>query len=163
MLRPSQGIKAAIRLSLAVMLSFCGATSTGAAAGLQKAERLVIHYHSGTFELVSRMTIRKVLPGSIAFADTTIQHSGSWFELQSATGANLYRRMMQPPQTIYVEALEDSTSGRYVRQEATVPDRTFVLLVPLRDDAVQVAFYGPPVAAAGKRAGTQLLGSISLR
>ncbi|MBI5868622.1 MAG: hypothetical protein HZB43_10085 [candidate division Zixibacteria bacterium] len=163
MLRPGHGIKVAIRGTLIAVLAFCGVAPAGAATALQRAERLVIHYHSGSFELVSRMTIRKVLPGSVVFADTTIQHSGSWFELQSATGTNLYRRMMQPPQTIYVEALEDSTSGRYVRQEATVPDRTFVLLVPLRDDAVQVAFYGPPVAAAGKRAGAQLLGSISLR
>lgn len=153
---------AALSLIVAALLPF-GGQAVPADAGAANAERLLIRYHSGTFELVSRKTIKKVLPPTFVFADTTVPHSGSWFELQTTTGRNVYRRLMQSPQTIYYEMIPDSLTGKIVRQETTVSDRTFVLLVPMREDAVQVAFFGPPADAAAKRAATQLLGTIRLR
>jgi hypothetical protein len=126
-------------------------------------ERLIVHYHDGIFELVSRSTVRKVIPPTLEFADSSRNVSGSWFELQTSTGTMLYRRPLSAPNIVYVEHLADSTTGRIERQEATVSDRTFAITVPQRSDGAKVAIYGHKAGAADKAAASQVLGYIQLR
>lgn len=154
--------RGALTLLVSLMV-VVGARAAGERPGLQSVERLVVHYHDGTFELVGRSTVQKVIPPTLEFADSTSKLSGSWFELQTSTGSLLYRRPLTPPNTIYVEHLADSTTGRIERQEATVTDRTFVVTVPLRVDGARVAIYGSTAGAANKTADSQVLGYIQLR
>jgi hypothetical protein len=109
------------------------------------------------------MIIRKVLPPSFALADSSGRVSGTWFELQTSAGGVLYRRPLPRPQIAYVEVLKDSTTGEIERREVTISERTFLVTVPQRDDAAQVAFYGPQAGSAGKSLASQVMGLIRLR
>ena len=154
------------RVTLGLLLVLLAATDGTAAApapGVQSVERLVIRYHGGSYELLSRTTLRKILPPSMLLPDSSGAVSGSWFELQTVAGGVLYRRPMRRPEIRYVEVPKDSTTGEITRQETTVTERTFVITVPLRDDGVQVVFYGQPVGTANKALSSQVMGIIRLR
>ena len=148
---------------LLVVLPISEGKSAGNDPGPQPVERLVIRYHEGTFELVARTTIQKVITPSMTLADTSRNMSGSWFELQTSTGVMLYGRPLSPPNIAYVEHLADSTTGRIERQEIMVSERTFLITVPQRADGARVAIYGHKTGSADKAAASQVLGYIQLR
>ena len=148
---------------LLLMLLVAEGKSAENGPGAQPVERLVVRYHDGTFELVGRTTVQKVIAPTMTLADTSRNMSGSWFELQTSTGGMLYGRPLSPPNIAYVEHVADSTTGRIERQEFTVSDRTFLITVPQRSDGARVAIYGNKTGSADKAAASQVLGYIQLR
>ncbi len=159
-------LAAIIVVLLPVTLTSAGSAAPQDTIGVQSVERLVIRYHEGNYQLMSRTTIQKVLPPSLALPDSAIRVAGTWFEVQTSDGNLLYRRPMPPPQIAYVELPKDSVTGQIERKETILSDRTFVITVPLRNDAVQVAFFDRPPRGARKTQasqGSQVVGRIQLR
>jgi hypothetical protein len=127
------------------------------------AERLVIHYSSGTFELVSRTSLHKVVPPSVSLPDSLGRVSGHWFEVQSEAGKTVYRRRMPAPDIIYTESPTEENPTKMSRAEVTVPEKTFSILVPVKDDGNWLVLYGPPAGTNKRTQAAGETGRIRLR
>ena len=164
---PIQSLLSGVRrigLSLFLILPSVGVSQEAKAApGVQPVERLVIRFHDGSFELVSRIAIQKVLLPTLVFADSSGGVTGTWFELQTSTGGVLYRRSLNPPQFVYVESVADSVTGEIIRQITPVSERTFSIVVPRRDDASQITFYQRLPGSNDKSIAAPVIGRIRLR
>jgi len=121
------------------------------------AERLTLHYANGSFEVVSRTVLDKVVPPSVALPAPVGQVRGSWFELQSDAGKTVYRRHMAAPDIVYTEIPTEEDPTKPSRAEFVVPERTFSVLVPIKKDGNYLVLYGP---AAGSKSRAQAAGEI---
>jgi hypothetical protein len=117
------------------------------------AERVTIAFERGTYSVVSRTTLTKVLAPSDALPEGPGPFTGCWFELRAADGTIRYRRVIDDPVLLVSEtaaAAGDAGAApgaqRLVRA-ATVPDhRIFSVLVPAARDGDELLLFGPPYA-----------------
>lgn len=147
---------------LAFLLPATLALNTTAPIG-PSAERMVIRYHDGSYEILRRTPMTKILPATVALPGKTGDVRGNWFEVQTATGEVLYRRLMTAPNVRYVEYRSPDNPTRLKREEAVVAERTFSVLVPARSDASYLVFYGPADAAKNRTLPSMEIGRLALR
>jgi len=126
-------------------------------------ERLVIRYNDGSYEILRRTPMTKILPATVALPGKTGEVRGNWFEVQTAAGEALYRRPMTPPNVRYVEYRSPDNPARLKREEAVVAERTFSVLVPARTDAAYLVFYGPADVTKHRAMPAMEVGRIVLR
>jgi hypothetical protein len=127
------------------------------------AERLVIRYANGSFELVSRTSLNKVVPPSVSLPDSVGRVSGHWFEVQSEAGKTVYRRRMQDPGIVYTEVPTEENPTKLSRAEVVVPEKTISILVPVKSDGNFLVLYGPPAGAKSRTQAAGEVGRIRLR
>jgi hypothetical protein len=122
------------RSAVLSLFVFVSASAFAGQAAPVPAHRLVVRFADGGFEIVSRTEVTKVLPPSDELPPDS-QASGFWYELRSASGRLIYRRIIDDPCHIRFEGPADGVAirGRRaapVRSEAFPGERTFSLLVP---------------------------------
>jgi hypothetical protein len=117
------------------------------------AERLVIRFAGGSFQLLERHSLRKALPPSDTLPDGPA--SGFWYELQSPQGEVLYRRIIGDPVRIVFEGPDPETpGGEPDRKEGIPAERVFSVLVPDPGEGDQLVLFGsePRVGTEGQAA-----------
>lgn len=127
--------------------------TTPDAAGPVAAERVTIAFERGTYSVVSRTVLTKVLAPSDALPEGPGPFTGCWFELRGADGTIRYRRVIDDPVLLVSETAADAGDAgaapgapRLVRA-ATVPDRRiFSVLVPAAQDGDELLLFGSPYA-----------------
>ena len=127
------------------------------------AERLIIRYSNGAFELVSRTSLNKVVPPSVSLPDSLGRVSGHWFEVQSEAGKTVYRRQMPAPDIIYTELPTEDNPTRLSRAETVVPEKTFSILIPKKDEGAFLVLFGPPSAPEKRTQASGEVGRLRLR
>jgi len=134
------------------------------------ADRVVVRFqqddHQGAvFEVISRKQITKVLPPSDELPTVDSPVSGFYYELRSADGTVLYRRIINNPVPLVVEvpvkSLEAVASGEKtptVDRKETIPrERIFTLVIPRAGPGDQLVIFSSPLQT-GERAGLQKFG-----
>jgi hypothetical protein len=112
------------------------------------AERLTIRFREGAFEVVSRTAVVKVLPPSDELpADSS--PSGFWYELRSAEGGLVYRRIIEDPCRIRYEGFAGGVAGSgktatLERRDVVPSERTFSILVPRANPGDQLVLVESP-------------------
>ena len=127
------------------------------------AERLTVRYAQGSFELVSRTSLAKIVPPSVDLPDSVGQVRGCWFEVQSEAGKTVYRRRIAAPNVVYTESPTEDNPGRLSRAETVVPEKTISILIPKKDEGAFLVFYGPPAAPEKRTQASGEVGRIRLR
>ena len=132
---------------LALVLGVALLVSAGVAVaqedpGPGKAQRALVKFAGGAFELVSLTSLDTVLPPSdeLPGADAV---SGFWFELQDGDGALVYRRVVGDPVRLVFEGPSDeattAASRLSRRAESSDRQRRYTLrMLPL----VQAGLFG---------------------
>jgi hypothetical protein len=124
-------------------------------AGPVAAERITIAFERGSYAVVSRVAVTKVLAPTDDLPAGPGPYSGFWFELRAADGSVRYRRVIADPVLLVSEARGPGGTGpgdaagapRGLDRAAAVPDtRSFVVLVPAARDGDQLLLFGPPYA-----------------
>lgn len=123
------------------------------------AERLVIHYSNGAFEVVSRMTLRKVLPPSVDPPVGAVV--GTWFEVEDKSGKVIYRRFMSPVTSRRSEISDSTKPGVIQRSDLSVSESYFSILVPVNATPRSVVFFDA-ARSDDKRAPSVEVGRIQL-
>jgi hypothetical protein len=126
------------------------------------AERLIIQYTNGSFELVSRTSLNKPVPPSVNLPDSLGSVRGHWFEVQSEAGKMVYRRRMPAPDIVYTESPTED-NPKLSRAEFVVPEKTISILVPVKDDGNFLVLYGPPAGTDKRTQAAGEVGRIRLR
>jgi hypothetical protein len=126
------------------------------------AERLIIQYRSGSFQLLSRSPVTKVLPPSDELPATKRAVSGFWFEVQTPKGEVKYRRIMPDPVTVYTEVPGPGPEPRPERAEVVPAETVFTVLVPQVPGSNNVVLFSSPPGAAGKAQAAQKVARIPL-
>jgi hypothetical protein len=117
---------------LGLLLSLGVASALAAQPGTPvPAERLTIRFQEGTFEVVSRTALLKVLPPSDELPADSIP-SGFWYELRSEKGRLRYRKIIEDPCLIRYEGRAEGagTTATLERRDIVRSAGTFSLLVP---------------------------------
>jgi len=127
------------------------------------AERLVLHYVNGAFEVVSRTPLHKVVPPSVELPKVENGVRGSWFEVQADNGTVVYRRRMAAPDIVYTEIPTEENPSQLSRAEIVVPENTFSILVPIKSDGNFLVLYGPPAGAKSRNQAAGEIARIQLR
>lgn len=125
-------------------------------AGPVAAERVTIAFERGSYTIVSRVAITKVLPPSDALPEGPGPFLGFWFELRESDGSTRYRRVIGDPVLLVSETPDHSTALGATASSATttvieravaVPDaRTFTVLVPAPRPGEALLLFGVPYA-----------------
>jgi hypothetical protein len=153
-------------LAVVAVMSFLVAASWAAdllpGAGPVPAERLIIQYRSGSFQLLSRSPVTKVLPPSDELPATNRAVSGFWFEVQTPKGEVKYRRIMPDPVTVYTEVPGPGPEPRPERAEVVPAETVFTVLVPRVPGSNNVVLFSSPPGAAGKAQAAQKVARIPL-
>ena len=153
-------------LAVAALISFLVAASWAAdmlpGARPVPAERLIIQYRSGSFQLLSRSPLTKVLPPSDGLPATNHTVSGFWFEVQTHKGEVKYRRIMPDPITVYTEVPGPGPDPRPERAEVVPAEAVFTVLVPKVPGSNNLVLVSSPPGAAGKARAAQTLARIPL-
>ena len=129
------------------------------------ADRIVVRfqqddYQGAVFDVISRMQITKVIPPSDELPTLDSPVSGFYYELRSADGTVLYRRIINNPVPLVVEvpvkSLEAVASGEKtptVDRKETIPrERIFTLVIPRAGPGDQLVIFSSPLQT-GERAG----------
>jgi hypothetical protein len=106
------------------------ATDLPPAPGPVPVERLVIRYSSGTYQLLSRTPLLKVIPPSDALPATNRPLSGFWFEVRTPKDEVKYRRILPDPIKVYTEVPGPAPEPQPARAEAVPAETVFTLLIP---------------------------------
>lgn len=134
-----------VALSLVVAMLLASAWRVEAAEPVA-AERLVVRYEAGSFSLISRTPIIKVLPPSEP--EPPEPSAGYWFELQTADGQVRYRVLTPDPVRLVYEGSPD---GRLERVEGVPEERVMVVLVPAPRPGDQLVLIGSPLTSSLRR------------
>lgn len=120
----------------------------------QPVDRIVVRYHEGTFEVVSRIRLTMVLAPTVSLPSKG-EVSGFWYELQSADGTVRYRRLLPDPTRITFEgvALTESGALKVERTESAASNRVFSVLVPAVAADDQLVLFGAPLEATQRFGG----------
>ena len=113
-------------------------------------------HQGGVYEVVGRKQITKVLPPSNELPTTGSGVSGFYYELQSANGTVLYRRIIHNPIPIAVEVPEkpldakvSSQEGVKIERKQTIPpERIFTVLIPRASAGDQLVFFSSPLQSS---------------
>ena len=153
-------------LAVVPVMSFLVAASWAAdllpGTGPVPAERLIIQYRSGSFELLSRSPVTKVLPPSDELPATNGAVSGFWFEVQTPKGELKYRRIMPDPITVYTEVPGPGQEPRPERAEVVPAEAVFTVLVPQVPGSNNLVLVSSPPGAAGKAQAAKTVARIPL-
>jgi len=132
-------------------------------AGSQTAERLVIRYSAGGYELVSRIPLLKILPPSTELPAPMGEVNGTWFEVRSDKDETIYRRRMASPQVVYTEIPTGDDPAMLNREEIILTENTFSVLVPAGENAASLVFFGSKPDPQKRAAAATEIGRIGLR
>ena len=138
------------------------ATDLPPAPGPVPAERLVIQYSSGTYRLLSRTPLLKVIPPSDALPATNRPLSGFWFEVQTPKQAGqIPAYHARPDQGLY------GSSRPCARAPAGTlgnrPHRSvFTVLIPQVPGSNNLVLVSSSLGAAGNATAAQPLAHIPL-
>jgi len=115
------------------------------AAGPVAAERVTLAFERGSYAIVSRAAVTKVLPPSDALPEGAGPFTGFWFELRAASGSTRYRRVIGDPVLLVWEAPAAGPGGTRdpVRAAAVPGGRTFTILIPAARDGDELLLFGP--------------------
>ena len=113
-------------------------------------------HQGGVYEVIGRKQITKVLPPANELPSTGSGVSGFYYELQSAEGTVLYRRIMHNPIPIAVEVPEkpfDATASsqegvKLERKQTIPPERIFTVLIPRASAGDQLVFFSSPLKSS---------------
>lgn len=105
-------------------------------------ERLIIAYEDGTFRLVSRIPLTKVLPPSDELPGRVGSVSGYWFELRSADERVVYRKLIQDPTRLVFDGPREG-DGLPERHEAVLAHQVFTVLAPRATVGSNLVLFGP--------------------
>ena len=94
------------------------------------AERLLISYSSGGYQLLSRTPLTKVIPPSDTLPATNGALSGFWFEVQTPQADVKYRRILPDPTKVYTEVPGPGPDPQPERAEASRTEAVFSVLIP---------------------------------
>lgn len=135
---------------LFTVLALLGAWSV-AAQNAELAERVVIRYDNGNFEVLSRTPIIKALGPSDILPAELGAVSGFWYELQAPDGTVRYRKVMANPLRVTHEGadVEGASPSLIEHFPAT---KVFTLLIPLAADGDQLVIFCSPSEPAAVRA-----------
>jgi hypothetical protein len=142
---------------LVVLLSCALCSAVGAqppgSGGPVAAERIDIAFERGSYAVVSRVPVTKVLPPSDDLPAGPGPFSGFWFELRAADGSLRYRRVIGDPVLIVAEApipvkgARPGSAAVTLDRHTAVPDTcTFTVLVPAPQAGDELLLFGPPYA-----------------
>jgi hypothetical protein len=122
------------------------------------AERLVIRFQQdglqgGSFEVIDRRRVTKVLPPSDELPHQGLPVSGFYYELQSDDGTIRYRRIIGNPIPYTVEvarkpvsASAENLAQRPLEWEQVVPEqRIFTILIPQSNASDQLVLFSSPI------------------
>jgi len=138
------------------------ATDLPPAAGPVPAERLLIKYSSGSYQLLSRTPLIKVLPPSDALPATNHAVTGFWFEIQTPKEEVKYRRIMPDPIKVYTEVPGPASEPQPERAEAIPAEAVFTVLIPQVPGSNNLVLVGSSLGAAGNALAAQPLARIPL-
>jgi hypothetical protein len=131
--------------------------------GVQPVERLMIRYNEGSFEIVERIPLEKILPPSVELPDSVGRLAGYWFEVQNTEGKTVYRRRMTAPDIIYTESPTEDEPNTLRRADIVVPDKLFSVLVPRKSEARALVFFGQQAGPEKRMRPAAELGRVVLR
>jgi len=146
----------------AFMIAASHATDLPPAAGPVPAERLVIQYRLGSYQLLSRTPLIKVLPPSDDLPATNRAVSGFWFEVQTPGEEVKYRRIMPDPIKVYTEVPGPAPEPRPERAEAVPAEVLFTLLIPQVPGSNNLVLVSSSPSATGNAQAAQAIVSIPL-
>ena len=146
---------------LAAMLLVTGIIAADLVLAQGKAvpvDRLIIRFQqddlqSGVFEVIGRKQVTKVLAPSDELPAQGHPVSGFYYELQSADGTVLYRRIISNPIPLTVEvpqkrldaAAGDQPSIKIERKQIVPQHRVFTVLIPQADVGDQLVLFSSPL------------------
>jgi len=113
-------------------------------------------HQGGVYEVIDIKQITKVLPPSNELPTTGSGVSGFYYELQSADGTVLYRRVIHNPIPIAVEVPEKPLDTRASDQEGVAierkqtipPERIFTVLIPRASAGDQLVIFSSPLQSS---------------
>jgi hypothetical protein len=117
--------------------------------GPQAADRIVIRYANGAYELLSTSTVVKVLPPADELPAARTRVAGFWYEIQSAAGEVRYRRTMRDP--VRLEYEWPAAGSAPMRVTAVPAERVFAVLAPHAAPGDEIVLFGSSVQADGRR------------
>ena len=127
------------------------------------AERIVIRFQGGAFELLSRIPLAKLLPPSAELAAGALPRSGFWFELQSGDGSVRYRRFGQNPVLLAFEGPDIDNGGTVPDRIESIPaERVFTLLVPAPQPGDRLVLFSSPLEPGAQAAPAQEVARFEL-
>jgi hypothetical protein len=109
------------------------------------ADRVLIRFNNGAFELLSVTPLRKVLPPTDPLPSKKHPISGFWYELLDSDGSVLYRRVIENPVLLVSEVPENSKKSKILRSEAVPKERVFSLLIPTAEPGDKLLLIGSPI------------------
>jgi hypothetical protein len=131
--------------------------------------RLTIRYGGDRFEIVKRTRVRKVVPPSAPLLDDDDVEFGAWAEVR-AGGRSVYRQLLADQLGRDIEVFTSDPDRPISRVAVDDPVGVFTVIVPMLDDADEIAIVGPPRDAPERRrrkasepATVQDLATFSLR
>jgi hypothetical protein len=144
------------------MVAAIYATDLPPAPGPAPAERLVIRYSSGTYHLLSRTLLLKVIPPSDALPATNRPLSGFWIEVQTPKQEVKYRRIIPDPIKVYTEVPGPAPEPHPERSEAVPTEAVFTVLIPQVPGSNNLVLVSSSLGAAGNAPTAQPLARIPL-
>jgi hypothetical protein len=136
---------AALTLSYALLLPH--ATAEGRAPiHAVPAERLILKYTNGEFQVLSRSFVRKVIPPPSSLPRGHERLRGFWYEVRSPTGDVRYSRIFSDPTRLVYESVDPTSKNdvRLERVEVMLPERVFSVVVPRGGSGDRLHFFGEP-------------------
>lgn len=113
------------------------------------AVRLTIRYSGDRFEVIKRTRVRKVVRPSAALLDDE-EEFGCWAEVRSG-GRSVYRQLLVDKIGRDVEVFTSDPDRPVSRIPVADPVGTFTIVVPIMDDADEIAIVGPPRTPPAQR------------
>ena len=114
------------------------------------AVRLTIRYGGDGFEVVKRTRVRKVVPPSAPLLDDDDVEVGCWAEVR-AGGRSVYRHLLTDQLGRDVEVFTSDPDRPISRVAVADPIGVFTVVVPVFDDADEIAIVGPSRDAPERR------------
>ena len=138
------------------------ATDLPPAIGPVAAERLIIQYRSGSYQLLSRTPLLKVLPPSDALPTTNQAVTGFWIEIQTPRQEVKYRHIMPDPIKVYTEVPGPAPGPLPERSEAIPAETVFTLLIPQVPGSNNLVLVSSSLGLAGNAPAARPLARIPL-
>lgn len=148
-------MRAATNISTSLVASFFTvlllSVLPSSAQNVEFAERVVVRYDNGSFEVLSRTPIVKALGASDVLPAGLGAVGGFWYELQAADGAVIYRKVMANPLRVTHEGsdVEGASPSLIEHFPAT---KVFSVVIPRPLDGDHLVIFSSPLEPAVVRA-----------
>ena len=114
--------------------------------------RLILTYRQGlpsgqeiALEEIERIDMLVEASDELPKAGSENLLSGFWYELQTADGEILYRKITANPIRLWINLPDDEEPAHIVRHETLPEENIFTLLVPYYSEATTVILYSSPL------------------